>query len=171
MIETPTLDPAELKRVMRILRELDPEIGKDLSREMKSKIKPVADQVVSAIPIEPPLSGMRNNGPLAWSRTTGSVSFAPGKRDARGVVAVKIKPVGGRRGFFMAELAGSRSQGVTGAGRNLVSVLNERQPMKGRGGRFAYAQFRMLRPDVVKIAITILNKTFAEAERRLSSGG
>jgi hypothetical protein len=170
MIETPTLDPVQVKRVMRILRELDPQIVKDMRTELKSKIKPVADQVAAAVPIEPPLSGMRNNGPLSWSSVRPAVGFTPSKKQGNSIVAIRVNPQKGKRGLYLAELAGSRSKGFTDAGRNLISVLNERRPMKGRGGRFAYAQFRMLRPDVIKIATTILNKTFEDAERRLASG-
>jgi hypothetical protein len=170
MLEVPEINQAELKRVMRVLRELDPQIVKDLRTELKSKIKPVADQVAAAVPIEAPLSGMRNNGPLAWTGVRATVGFTPSKKQGSSIVSVRINPLQGKRGLYLAELAGSRSSGVTDAGRNLIAVLNERKPMKGRGGRFAYAQFRMQRPDVVRIATTILNKTFADAERRLASG-
>jgi hypothetical protein len=39
--------------------------------------------------------------------------------------------------------------------------------MKGKGGRFAYKQFRFIRPDVVRIATDILNDTFKDLERML----
>ena len=166
----PEIDQADLKRVVRILNGLDEQIVKDLRVEMKSKIKPVANQVVAAVPIEAPLSGMRNNGPLSWSKVRGSVSFTPSKKAGSSIVAVRITALQQRRGFYMAELAGSRSSGLTDAGRNLIAVLNERQPMKGKGGRYAYNKFRELRPDVVRVAEQVLNDTFKTAERRLKRG-
>jgi hypothetical protein len=81
-------------------------------------------------------------------------------------VSIRVQPKA-TRGVYIAELAGSRSSGYTTAGQNLISILNSRFPMKGKGGRFIYSKFRLLRPDVVRIAEGILDRTFKKLEQSL----
>lgn len=167
---TPTLDAKQVRAVISELRKIDQQIVKDLRADLRSQLTPVAAQIANAVPVEPPLSGFRNTGATGWSAVKGKVGFTPGKSrtNAKNLVAIRIDPIGGKRGLYIAELAGSRSAGSTASGANLISVLNSRSPMKGRGGRYAYKQFRFLRPDVVKIAERILNKTFEKLERKIS---
>lgn len=173
MIETtPTLDAAEVRKVIRILKDIDPLIVKDLRKELRGQLLPTARQIASIVPVEPPLSKMRNNGATGWSPVVGKTSFTPGKsrRAATSLVSIRIEPRSGQRGFYIAEIAGSRSSGKTASGIAMIQNLNERQPMSGRGGRYAYAEFRALRPEVVSIAERILNDTFAKVDQELNSG-
>jgi hypothetical protein len=39
--------------------------------------------------------------------------------------------------------------------------------MKGKGGRFAYNKFRLLRPDAVNIAVGIINNTVKKLNKKL----
>lgn len=57
-----------LQSTKRLMRELEPELLKDMSRQIRDQLKPVAARAQSLIPSSPPLSG--------WAR---SVS-APGSR-------------------------------------------------------------------------------------------
>ena len=119
MIEaTPTVNAAELRKVIRVLKEIDPQIIKDLRAELRGKLVPVAREVAAAVPVESPLSGMRNNGAMGWSQVVGKTGFTPGKsrRNANNLVSLRIDPRNGKRGFYLAELAGSRSQGQTASG-------------------------------------------------------
>jgi hypothetical protein len=168
MIQTPRLDADDVRRALKALKEIDPQIVKDLRKELRSKLSPVAQQVAAAVPIDPPLSGFRNAGETRWSAVTPKTSFTPGrsKKTGNSLVAVRIQPKEGR-GVYIAELAGSRTSGSTASGQSLIRVLNERQPMKGKGGRYIYAKFRLLRPDVINIAERILNDTFRKLENKL----
>jgi len=49
----------------------------------------------------------------------------------------------------------------------MIAVLNERKPMKGRGGRYAFDAFRKNRDEVVRIADEIIRKYAAMVSRRL----
>ena len=166
---TATLDASDVRAALRELRKIEPDSVKDLRKDLRSKLVPFAAQIASTVPIDPPLSGLANNGATAWSPVKGKVGFTPGKNrvNATNLVAIRIDPLNKKRGLYIAELAGSRSGGSTPQDGNLISVLNQRRPMKGRGGRFAYAQFRLLRPDILKTAERILNNTFARIDRRL----
>lgn len=167
---TPTLDATQLRVVLKELKAIDEQIVKDLRSDLKSSLAPIAAQVAGAFPKESPLSGMRGTGPTGWSAVRGKVSFTPGKsrNRAENLISIRVEPTNGKRGIFIAELAGSRSAGYTPSGANLITVLNQRTPMKGRGGRYAYSQFRLLRYDIVRIAERILNATFAKIDRKIS---
>jgi len=49
----------------------------------------------------------------------------------------------------------------------MIRNLNSRYPMKGRGGRFAYTKFRLLRPDAVNLAKDALNRYVTQVNRKL----
>jgi hypothetical protein len=67
----------------------------------------------------------------------------------------------------MAELAGSRSNGSTPQGQNMIAVLNRRNSMKGRGGRYAFDTFRKNRDQVVEVADKIIRQYADMVSRRL----
>lgn len=171
MIEPPKLNANDVRRTIKALNEIDKGIVKELRADLRSNLKTVADDIRANVPNSPPLSGMANNGGTAWSQTKASISFTPGKsrrfKGTNPLVSIRIAPAKGKRGLYIAELAGSRSKGVTPQGRNLISVLNSRHPMKRRGGRFAYSSFRMRRPDIMRIASNILDKYFAQVNRKI----
>jgi hypothetical protein len=161
------LDAKQVREALKALKAVDETIVKDLRTDLKGKLSPIANQIADAVPTDPPLSGFGNAGATRWTKVTGKTSFTPGKSRYGGtssLVSIRVGPTRVARGIYIAELAGSRSPGTTLAGQNLISVLNQRQPMKGRGGRYIYAKFRMLRPDVVRIAEGILDSTFKKLE-------
>jgi hypothetical protein len=160
-----TLDANQLRAALKALKQIEPEAGKVLSRELKSKMSPIAKQVADAVPLAPPLSGFGNQGRTGWGPAVGKVSFTPGrsKKTGMNLLAIKVSQRDGRAGLNIAELKWAGS-GNTASGRNMIAVLNQRFPTAGRGGRFVYAKFRMLRPDVVSMAERILNKAFERLE-------
>lgn len=170
MIE-PKLDPGDVRRAIKALNEIDKGLVKELRSKLKTSLLPIGNQIKMAVPINPPLSGFRHKGPTAWSKTAAKVSFTPGRskkfKKGNPLVSIRIDPGKLRRGIYIAELAGSRSSGSTAQGRNLISVLNQRQPMKQRGGRYAYSNFRMRRPEIVKIAVRILNVYLNKVDRKI----
>jgi hypothetical protein len=166
---TPQVGAEGIRKALAILREAEPTVTKDLKADLRGKLSNIAKQTAEAVPTSPPLSGFGSQSPTGWSRVSGIVSVTPGKSRVAGnhLVSIRVRPQGARRGLFIAELAGSRSGGQTPAGRNLIRVLNQRFPMQGRGGRFAYNKFRLLRPDAVRIAIGIVNRTVQKIDKRL----
>lgn len=169
MIGIEKVNADDLRKAISVLKKIEPESTKDLRNELKNKLVPLAQQIAQAVPAQPPLSGFANNGATAWPQSIkGKVAFTPGRgrRNANNLVSIRVDG-GKQRGFYIAELAGSRSTGQTNSGRALIEQLNSRSQMKGKGGRYAYKQFRFIRPDAVRIATEILNDTFARLERML----
>jgi hypothetical protein len=166
---TPQVGAEGIRKALAILKQTDETVVKDLRGELRSKIGPLAKQTADAVPTTPPLSGMGNNSPTGWTTVRSSVAVTPGQSRKTGnhLVSIRVTPRGKQRGVYIGELAGSRSGGSQARGRRLINVLNSRFPMKGAGGRFAYTKFRMLRPDAVRIAIDIVNRTVQKLDKKL----
>jgi hypothetical protein len=170
MVVRPTLRAEGVREVIAELKKVSPELVKQLRKDLRSGVQPTAKAVTAAYPKAAPLSGMVNEGRLRWGRVRGSVSITPGRsrkyRQTSSLVAIKTTgtPDAGVR---MAELAGSRSDGSTPQGQNMIAVLNRRYPMRGRGGRFAFDTFRKNRDQVVQVAEAIVQKYAAVVSRRL----
>lgn len=169
MISIEPVDAKEFRKVLKVLKVIEPDSQKKLGQSLKGKLQPLANQVASAVPNESPLIGMNNLGRTAWGTVRGKTAFTPGRgrRNATNLVAIRIDAGERAAGPIIAELAGSRSPGKTASGKAMIDKLNRVKPMKGRGGRFAYNQFRLLRPDIVRIATDIINGTFKSFEGML----
>lgn len=166
---TPKIEANNIREAVKELKELDKNVLKGLRKDLRASIGPFAKQIAEAVPNDPPLSGMGQYGATGWSPVRPSISFTPGRSRKSGdhLVSIRINPTRKQRGLYLGELAGSRSRGQTKAGRNLVNVLNQRFPMKGKGGRFAYTKFRLLRPDAVGLAVVIVNRVIGQVNRRI----
>jgi hypothetical protein len=63
-----------LQESLRELRRLDPELRKEIGRDIQRLVKPVAAEINASIPVSPPLSGMAHSGRTGWTnRRTVSV--------------------------------------------------------------------------------------------------
>lgn len=167
MIGIEAVDAKELRKVLSALKQIEPDSQKNLGRQLKSELKFVADQVGQSLQ-ESPLSGLRGDK-WGWAPKKASVSFTPGKSRVRATNLVSIRAnygdsAGYPFGIWLGEFARNYS---TNRGRALIQNLNARKPMKGKGGRFAYAQMRLLRPDIVRIATKVMNDFMADVERKL----
>lgn len=186
-----SVDGSSIRQALKELNEISPELKKAMTKELKTGIMSEAEKVRGAIPQEPPLSGMKRTdyNRLEWGKIKKpNVSVTPGRsrKNANRFLAIEIKSTN-EASFQMAELAGSRNnyrQGLTreydyrgtkrrhrvnGQGRAMVVGLNQRHPMRGRGGRFAFNEFRRLRPNVILKAERIVNSYMALVNRKLNT--
>lgn len=166
---TPKVEAQYVREALKQLAELEENAIKDLRKELRTKISPLAKQVGSSVPVEPPLRGFGNSGDTGWSAVRSSVGFTPGRGRRTGyhLVSIRVTPQGKKRGVYIAELAGSRSNGKTSQGRAMIRALNEKAQMVGKGGRYAYKKFRLLRPDALDLATRILKGTLARVNKKL----
>lgn len=168
-----TFEGESIRSAIKKLKDVDPQLVKEFQKEMKTAIKPVAQAIADIVPAEnnPPLSGMGSGYTrLRWSGVKGTVSITAGKKKGASrlvSIVVQAKP---DAGFKMAELAGSRSNGYTPQGEAMIRGLRSRFPLpgSGKGGRFAFTQFRQERPEVVHQAIKIMNNYLDEINRKFS---
>lgn len=168
MIRVEEVDARDFRKALRVLEGLEEGSAKQLRQELKGDLQPVANQVASAIPTASPLIGMQNQGRTGWSAVAGKVSFTPGRNRNRAtnLLAIRVEPKNGV-GPMIAEFAGSVSKGRTASGRAMIRKLNDLKPIKKRGGRYSYDEFRRLRPEIVKLATDIINKYMNKVERAL----
>lgn len=168
MLSIERVDAKQFRNALKMLKAIEPDSQKILGRELKTKLQPMAVEIADSIPDVAPLSGFNNAGRTAWSAVRGRTAFTPGRsrRNATNLVSIRVEDESDV-GVKIAELAGSRSPGKTNSGRAMIEQLNRRNPMKGKGGRYAYAKFRFLRPNAVKIATEIINGTFRKFEGML----
>ena len=169
MLSMEPVDAKEFRKVLTMLKAIEPDSKKILGQDLKNKLQPMANQIASTFPTTSPLIGMQNDGRTAWGPVRGRTAFTPGKsrRNATNLVSIRIEAGERNVGAVIAELAGSRTSGKTASGRAMIEKLNRDKPMKGKGGRYAYNQFRLLRVDVVRIATEIINGTFRKFEGML----
>ena len=165
----PSVNAEKIREAVKELRGIDPNLVKELRKELRTKISPFARQVADNVPTDPPLSGFGNSGSTGWSDVAPKISFTPGRSRKTGnhLVSIRIQPRAAKRGLYIAELGGSRSRGASNRGRAMIRNLNLRYPMKGKGGRFAYTKFRLLRPDAVKLAVDAVKSYTEKVNRRL----
>lgn len=63
-----TVQVQGLKETLRDLQKLEPELRKQINKDIRRTVKPVADNINSNIPGAPPLSGMDHSGRTGWNR-------------------------------------------------------------------------------------------------------
>jgi len=149
-----------LRRLNRALADIDPNLRKEVGRDIKDAIRPTAARIKSRIPSQPPLSGMRHSGRTAWRGVNVSAYATPG---AGGGSIARIEVFGRgqyKAGVKIADLAGTRGRYVQGPrGRKFIDNLSRRYPLSagGKGGRFAWANFMKERPFLIRQVLDIVN--------------
>lgn len=61
-----TIQVQGLKETLRDLQKLEPELRKQINKDIRRTVKPVADFINSNIPGQAPLSGMDHSGRTGW---------------------------------------------------------------------------------------------------------
>jgi hypothetical protein len=169
-----TIQAADLKVVLAELRRVDPNLRKELQKEMRSGLKPIVSKLQAGIPKESPLSGFANvagGGRWAWGAVTGRTQTPLGKRAKKPgfypVVSMSFRSRGSVAGFEILELAGSKSTGSTPQGRGMIRALNAAAPMKGGLGRFVIPEARGEADSALSIARGIIEKFVEKVNRRI----
>lgn len=179
-----SVNQQDLSRVIRELKTIDDKSVRVLRAQLKMGLAPVAAKIQSDIPKTPPLSGMGARGRTRWRGINKpSIQFYPGRSKKGGANLLVITVTGGKRGlgFDYAELAGIRSRAgatvskpytrrvrgggvsremthrVTSQGDIFIQKLNERKPIKGVAGRYAYDSFLKQKPAIIETARLIIN--------------
>ena len=174
--------------MVRELKTIDDKSVRALRTGLKVGLQPVAASIQAAIPKTPPLSGMNHRGRTKWRGANKPViRFMPGRSRSGGSNLLVITVTGGKRGvgFDMAELAGIRSRPgatrsrtytrrvpgggisremshrVTSQGDTFIQKLNERKPIRGVAGRYAYDAFLKMKPSIVETSRLIINQFMA----------
>jgi len=174
-----TIQAADLKVLLAELRLVDPNLRKELQKEMRSGLKPIVSKLQGGIPKQTPLSGFSKSlasETYSWSSVSGRTLTPLGKRaKKRGffpVVSMSFRSRGDSAGFEIMELAGTRNigkqkKGLTPQGRGMIRALNSVAPVQGGLGRFVIPQAKDEASAVMSIARRIIEKYVAIVNRRI----
>lgn len=185
----PTIDASALKKLNAELKELDPALTRQMTKDIKTAVGPFKNAIMSDIPQEAPIRGFRgHSGRTSWGKTKIQVYGQSRKSIARlevwstpNNVAMKIIELAGTRNNFSDQRrahARNTRFGVvqvpahpTRSGRALVAALKRDQDLSagGKGGRYAWAAFIKKRGVLIGEVEKILNKFADIAERKLTS--
>lgn len=165
-----SIAPKGIRESLNALKSVEPQLMKDMRKEMRTQITSQASPILDAIPTLAPLRGMNHAGRTSWGTVKASVSLTPNKtfkgKDMHPLVSLKITSSGSKVGYDIAEVAGSRTQGQTASGRAMIQNLNDNHGWKGKAGRFAFKTFLGLAPAISKSATEIIDKFITEYNRR-----
>ena len=173
-----------LVQTKRLMRELEPELLKEMNREIKESLEPVAERAKRLIPPSPPLSGWNRAIHNPGSRP----SYSPyGRRvgnklewntqEARNQIVIRA---GGRRARGRATSAAWRIRSMNpaaaafelmGRGKsNVAMVKNVGRRFPGTG-RVLYRAFDEVGGDrIVRNVVKTIKRFETEFQRRLEAG-
>ena len=125
-----------VKETLNELKRVQPEVYKQLVRDIKQIVSGAVTKVRSEIPAVAPLSGMNHNGISAYAAVKVTTRVTPGGRAGLGstearLVQIEAKSVGKNYGFEMADMAGRGS----GSGRR---ASNMTRPYTRNGKSVSY---------------------------------
>lgn len=180
----PTIDTSALRALNAKLKEIDPALTRQMTKDIKTAVGPFKDAIFRDIPQEAPLSGMVHTGRTSWQKTKIQVYGQSRKSIARlevwstpNNVAMKIADLAGTRNNFSDKRRPYTRQTRSGlvsvqghptrSGRALVAGLQRKAPLSagGKGGRYAWKAFIKRRPVLIKGVEQILEKFAKVAER------
>ena len=107
-----------VKETLNQLKQVQPEVYKQLVKDIKKAVSGAVTKVRSEIPAVAPLSGMNHKGISAWTSVKVTTRVTPNARGGSGgqparLVQIEARSAGKNYGFEMSDMAGRGS----GSGR------------------------------------------------------
>ena len=118
MAESVTL--VGVKETLATLRTVEPDVYKQLTKDIETILKPAKQSIKRAIPSVAPLSGMMGNGRTSWSQVKVKTAKSLTAKSGSKLVQIVAQSTNGA-GFEIADMAGRGS----GRGRNPKSITRE----------------------------------------------
>lgn len=166
------VDATEVQKTFRILRQIDPELAKQLRTELNSELKPLAKAIAKKYPTDPGrLYGFYYSyDRWDWGKVVGSVRITPGRtRKGAGRNALVSISMGFKSATpYALDMMGRVSFGSTPQAEKLYEVINRMFPGWPYGGRIFYKPFKAARPNIAKHAENIINRWSDKVTKELS---
>ena len=156
-----TVGTENVAQTFRVLRKIDPDLVKELRKELQSDLKPLAKAIAAKYPSQPTLSGFeRAYGRWGWDRVTGTVKITPGKtrKGAGRNNLVSLSMNHKTATPFVLDMIGRKNPGISPQGQALFRAINEQFPAWPNGGRIFYKPFKESREKVVNAAEQTINR-------------
>jgi hypothetical protein len=164
----PTIDNNAIKALVVELKEIDPGLARQLSKDIKNELMPVAGRIKNQISDTPPLSGLANhNGRTKWTPWKIGVSVTPGSGWGRSFVAFTNNSGAGNK---IAEFAGKgkKSYVKTTQGIRFIDFLDAAAPSPGRQGRFFFQAYRNNKNGVIESTQNVIDNYVDIVNRKLN---
>ena len=162
--------------VLRELKNLDPNLRKELVKEMKSAVNPIARDLLSNIPTQAPLSGFSpqaGSSPYVWRKPRVSVKTPFARRAKKAgtypVVSIQFNDRRPNAGLSILELAGTANVGRSKGGLTPqgAAMIRNLPAMRKGLGRFVIPEFKEKQAEATRLAVRILDKFAQKVGRRL----
>ena len=163
MLDTATINYDDLKYAIARMKELDPKLKLKMQRDLRNKLRPMADKIAGAVPSSGPLSKMTPR----WGTAQGKIQTATGRRAGGAIVMLSVSGPNFAKLLAITELAGSRSSGYTPSGKAMITELQKRYPLVGKGGRFIWRAFLEHQPMLYAVSSDVVNDFIDEANRQV----
>lgn len=161
----------DVARTFRILKNVDPDLVKELRQELQSELKPLAKAVAAKYPSQPTLSGFAQAyGRWGWDKVTGTVKITPGKtrKGAGRNNLVSLSMNYKTATPFVLDMIGRKNPGISPQGQALYRAINEQFPAWPNGGRIFYKPFKAAASNIQGHAETIINRWSDKVSKELS---
>jgi hypothetical protein len=157
-----------VKDALKTLRTVEPEIYKQLRKDIRQISSPAVVNIRTTAPTVAPLSGMNNNGRTGYSGVAVSIAITPGQRSralgstTANLVAIKATGRNKQAGFNIADMAGRGSAGRTPSGQAMIRNL------QGRASRFVYPAIESKLPAIRAAVADSIEKATLTINRKLN---
>ena len=139
-----------VNEMIRELKKVEPELYRQLRKDLIQDVKPLFAAIKSAVPGVAPLSGMNNNGRLGWGkpiRVTAKINLKR-RRGFSSLLTVKTT----NAAVEMVDMAGSASSGQTPQGRAMIANL------PGKHSRYVWPTAKRYLPEITAAANRTLER-------------
>jgi hypothetical protein len=139
-----------VNQMIKELRQVEPELYRQLRKDLINDVKPLYRAIRSNIPPVAPLSGLNNNGRLAWGkpvRVSAKINLKQ-KRGFTSLLTVRTE----NAAVEMIDMAGSKSTGNTLQGRAMIANLS------GKASRYVWPAANRFLPEIIKAANNTLER-------------
>jgi hypothetical protein len=133
-----------VNQMIKELRLVEPELYRQLRKDLINDVKPLYRAIKSNIPPVAPLSGLNNNGRLGWGKPV-KVSAKINLKQRRGfttLLTVRTE----NAAVEMIDMAGSRTTGNTPQGRAMIANLS------GKASRYVWPAANRYLPQIIQAA-------------------
>lgn len=151
-----TIDGQSVAIAMRMLAKTNPDLVRELRKQLRGALAPVSKKVAGAYPTQTDLAGFQQAyNKWAWGSVKGRVAITSGRRKGASSL-VRIQMVYSQATPYVVDMIGQVSQGRTPQGQVLYQALQRRFPSWPKGGRVFYKAFREEGKDIYSVAEKIM---------------
>jgi hypothetical protein len=181
-----------VKETIKLMREVQPKMLKDLRTSIRQIAQPAVSQIKSASPKVIRLSGMTGVGRTGYTAPKINLRITPSQKSygfgstTSNLVAITATGSGSQYGFDIADMAGRANnpgkyrltrpfvdprtgqtvrRKINGQGANMIDVLNSRY---GKASRFVYQNVENKLPEIQREVAKVIGDTMDSFTRRIN---